>query len=134
MNVKISSFSLVLLLSLSPQLALAEEADPWFGQDKLLHFLASSAITTGTYGVSGLVLDGRIPRALVAAGTSLTIGAGKELIYDRSGRGDPSWRDFTWDVLGTVAGLGVALLIDWTGEGRHTPQAGFQPWSAQISW
>ena len=41
----------------------------------------------------------------------LTLGAGKEL-WDMTGRGDPSWRDFTWDVLGTAVGVALAVGVD----------------------
>lgn len=124
----------LLILLLLPRAARADGADPWFGQDKFLHFGASSAITTMTYGLGGLALESRTSRAILAAGTSLAIGGGKELIYDRSGRGDPSWRDFTWDVLGTAFGLGVSLLIDWTSERRAATPAAARPWSAQITF
>jgi putative lipoprotein len=45
---------------------------------------------------------------------TLGLGAGiaKELV-DLGGAGDPSWRDLTWDVLGTVTGVLVASAIDW---------------------
>jgi putative lipoprotein len=120
----------------APGRAHADEADPWFGQDKLLHFLASSTLTTTAYGGASLLLDSRTSRALVAAGTSLAIGGGKELIYDRSGRGDPSWRDFTWDVIGTAFGLGVALVINWASEGKGSTSAAARPLATQgqIAW
>jgi putative lipoprotein len=85
--------------------------DPWLGPDKALHFGLSTALASGSYAASALVLDPPWQRALVAAGFTLSLGAGKEL-YDATGHGDPSWRDFTWDVLGCAVGLGVALLID----------------------
>ncbi len=48
---------------------------------------------------------------LAAGGLSLTVGAGKELA-DLAGLGDPSWRDFAADVLGTILGVGLAWAID----------------------
>ena len=45
------------------------------------------------------------------AGLALGAGIGKETV-DRYTGGDPSWRDLTWDVLGTATGLVVAWLID----------------------
>ena len=92
--------------------------------DKALHFGVSAGLAGGGYAVSALLL-GRPWQRAVAGGTfSLTLGAAKEL-YDLSGHGDPSWRDFTWDVIGTAVGLGVALLVDAAVSGGHsaTPRA-----------
>jgi putative lipoprotein len=100
-----------LALSLSPRLASASESDPWFGPDKALHFQVSMALAAGGYAAASPWLDSRGERALVGGAFSLTLGAGKEL-WDLAGHGDPSWRDFTWDVIGTVAGLAVAVGID----------------------
>jgi putative lipoprotein len=91
--------------------AAASDADPWFGPDKALHFGVSVGLAAGGYGVSALVLERPWQRALAGGSFSLALGAGKEL-YDLSGHGDPSWRDFTWDVAGTAVGLGIALLVD----------------------
>ena len=41
------------------------------------------------------------------------MGVAKEL-WDLSGHGDASWRDLTWDAVGTVTGLALAAAIDWT--------------------
>ena len=97
--------------ALATREAKAADPDPWWGQDKALHFGFSAGLAAGGYGVSALVLNERWQRAVAGAGFSLTLGAGKEL-YDLSGHGDPSWRDFTWDVVGTAVGVGVALLVD----------------------
>ena len=91
--------------------AAASESDPWFGPDKALHFGISVGLGGGGYAASALVLERPWQRALAGGTFSLALGAGKEL-YDLSGHGDPSWRDFTWDVAGTAVGLGIALLVD----------------------
>lgn len=91
--------------------ARAAEADPWFGHDKALHFSISAALAGGGYGATAALSDARSWRLPVGATIALAAGVGKEL-YDLSGRGDPSWRDLTWDVAGTVTGLAVAWLID----------------------
>jgi len=98
-------------LTLASRTARAADPDPWFGPDKALHFGFSVGLAAGGYGVSTLVLDKPWQRAVAGAGFSLTLGAAKEL-YDLSGHGDPSWRDFTWDVVGTAVGVGIALLVD----------------------
>jgi putative lipoprotein len=91
--------------------ARAADPDPWLGPDKALHFGVSVGLAAGAYGVSSFVLDHPWQRAVAGASFSLTLGAGKEL-YDLSGHGDPSWKDFTWDVVGTAVGVGIALLVD----------------------
>ena len=89
----------------------AAEDDPWLGTDKALHFGVSVALGGAGYAASSAVLDERWQRATAGGAFSLTIGAGKEL-YDLSGAGTASWKDFTWDVAGTAVGVGLAWLID----------------------
>jgi putative lipoprotein len=91
--------------------ARASDDDPWWGRDKALHFGVSAGLGASGYAVSSLVLESRLERTATGAAFSLTLGAGKEL-YDLSGSGDASWKDFTWDVAGTAVGVGVALLVD----------------------
>ena len=100
-----------LALWLSPRAATASEADPWFGPDKALHFGVSAGLAAGGYAAASPWLEKRAERALVGGAFSLTLGASKEL-WDLAGHGDPSWRDFTWDVIGTAAGLALAVGID----------------------
>lgn len=100
-----------LLIALYPRAASAEEADPWWGRDKALHFGVSAGLAGGGYAVSSLVFDERWQRATAGASFALTLGAGKEL-YDLAGHGDASFKDFAWDIAGTALGTGVALLID----------------------
>lgn len=87
------------------------DPDPWFGRDKALHFGVSAALAAGGYAASSPWLDSRAERTLAGSAFSLSLGAGKEL-WDLSGHGDPSWRDFTWDVVGTAVGVALALGID----------------------
>jgi putative lipoprotein len=93
--------------------ARADEPDPWFGRDKALHFAFSAAIAGGGYGATAVVTDDRRWRFLVGAGLAVTAGVGKEVV-DLYGPGDASWRDLTWDLVGTATGLGVAFVLDWT--------------------
>jgi putative lipoprotein len=86
--------------------------DPWFGDDKALHFSVSAAIAAGGYGVSVPFTEARWQRALFGGSLAIAAGAGKEA-YDATGAGSPSYKDFTWDVIGAATGVGLALLIDW---------------------
>ncbi|MEP7122712.1 MAG: hypothetical protein ABJE95_17440 [Byssovorax sp.] len=89
----------------------APALDPWFGPDKALHFTLSSVIAAGGYGMTSLFSDRLATRIAFGAGLGVTVGAAKEL-WDLSGHGDPSWKDFTWDVLGTAVGVGIAITFD----------------------
>ncbi|MBN1609360.1 MAG: hypothetical protein JW940_22205 [Polyangiaceae bacterium] len=91
--------------------ARAADPDPWWGKDKALHFSLSIGLGSGGYAGSALWAPERWQRAVAGAGFSLTLGAGKEL-FDLAGYGEPSWRDFTWDLAGTAVGVGVAYLLD----------------------
>lgn len=100
---------------LGPVIAHAQDPvpapDPWFGRDKALHFGASAALAAGAYAASSLVFEDRNARLISGAGIALTAGVAKE-IDDLGGKGDASWRDLTWDVVGTGAGLLAAWLLD----------------------
>lgn len=91
--------------------ASAADADPWTGTDKTLHFAVSSGIAVGAYTGGALFFDARRDALIFGGAVTLAIGAGKE-IADLAGAGDPSWKDFTWDAIGAVAGLALAWGID----------------------
>jgi putative lipoprotein len=101
----------VVVTLLGPLAAQADDTDRWLGPDKALHFGVSTGLAAGSYAGASLFLDQRWQRATAAAGFTLSLGAAKEL-YDATGHGDPSLRDFTWDMLGCAVGVGVSLLID----------------------
>lgn len=104
-------FAALLALSLAARTARAQDADPWFGADKALHFDASFVIGSGGYAASALLFEARTPRVISGAALSLAAGVGKELV-DLTGLGDPSWRDLTWDLLGAAVGVTLSWLID----------------------
>jgi putative lipoprotein len=86
-------------------------ADEWWGRDKALHFTVSVGLSSASYALVAPLTEHREYRVMAAAGTSLAIGAGKEG-YDALGNGDPSWRDFAWDVAGTAVGVLIAYAVD----------------------
>ena len=90
----------------------APDPDPWFGRDKALHFAASASIAVVAYGGASLATDDRPTRIVVSASVALGAGILKEL-WDLSGHGDASWRDLTWDVVGTTTGVLCAYALDW---------------------
>jgi putative lipoprotein len=104
-------FALALALSLASRPAQAESPDPWFGPDKAAHFAVSAGLAAGGYAALSPWFGSRNERAFGGAAFSLTLGAGKEL-WDLTGRGDPSWRDFTWDVVGTAVGVALSVGVD----------------------
>jgi putative lipoprotein len=91
--------------------ARAADPDPWFGRDKALHFAASSTIAAGGYAVGAAVFDARGHALIFGGALAAVAGIGKEVL-DLTGFGDPSWRDLTWDGIGTVTGLALAWGVD----------------------
>jgi putative lipoprotein len=91
---------------------LSYDPDPWFGQDKWIHFGASIGLSGVGYGVSSLVLEEPWQRAISGAGFSLLIGGLKELA-DATNGSVASGRDMTWNIIGTVVGTGISLGLDY---------------------
>lgn len=113
-------FALAILLAtcLAPARGAAQSNDSWFGKDKALHLAGTTALSGLGYGIGLATTDHRGWGSLVGVSTGLFVGGIKELV-DLGGGGSPSWKDFTWDVVGTVLGVGIALLIDLAARGLH---------------
>jgi len=107
----VASIAILACVIFEPTAARASDPDPWLGRDKMLHFGVSAALAAGGYAAGSLAWDGTGERLAAGAGFSLALGAAKELA-DMAGYGDPSWRDFAWDVVGTGAGLLLAWSVD----------------------
>ena len=90
---------------------LAADPDPWWGKDKALHFGLSAGVAGAGYGLSALGTEDIRVRIAFGAGAGIVVGAAKEL-FDLAGLGHPSWKDFTWDVIGTALGVGISVSID----------------------
>jgi putative lipoprotein len=101
----------LLVALLIPSSAAASDPDPWLGRDKGLHFSATLVLASGGYGATALATDQTRWRVLGGTGLALCAGVGKE-VADYYGPGDASWKDLTWDIIGTATGVGVAWLID----------------------
>lgn len=91
--------------------ARAVDPDPWLGRDKALHFSVSAALAAGGYAAGTALFEERWKALALGGSASIAAGAAKEGL-DAAGFGDPSWRDFTWDVIGAAVGLGLAYAID----------------------
>ena len=91
--------------------ARAQERDPWWGRDKALHFGVSAGLAVGGYATGLALFDCEVPRLVLGGSVALGAGIAKEL-WDLAGGGDASWKDFTWDVIGTAVGLLVSLGLD----------------------
>lgn len=80
--------------------------DPWFGRDKLYHFVGSALIQGAGHAIGRSAgLDYR-EAAWTAAGLTLTVGAAKEF-HDRADGRFFSWRDLSADVVGGATGAVV---------------------------
>ena len=89
----------------------ATNADPWFAHDKYLHGSVSAGLALTGYGAAALTTKDVRWRLGAGATLALSAGVAKEMV-DLAGPGDASWRDFTWDVVGTATGLAIAYLLD----------------------
>jgi putative lipoprotein len=111
--------------------ASAYAQDPWLGADKGKHFGASAVAAGGGYAAAILVVDEPWQRAALGGGFGFGLGIAKEL-YDATGRGDPSWRDLTWDLIGCGVGVGIGLLLDYAL--RAPPPRGPAARSGPAAW
>jgi len=75
-------------------------------KDKQDHLLAGTLIG---FSMSSITINSKPEISLAwSLGTTVVIGGGKELIYDKALRmGTPEWKDFGWTMMGSVAGFGI---------------------------
>ena len=104
----------------------AQDADPWLGTDKGKHFAVSAVLASGGYAASMWVLEEPWQRAALGGGFAFGLGIGKE-IYDATGRGDPSLRDLSWDLIGVALGVGTAVLIDYAFRSSGSEKVAVEP-------
>ena len=108
----VAAIALGVLASAARARAQQADPDPWFGRDKALHFGASASLALIGYAGASLATDSRPTRVVVAASFALGLGVAKDF-WDLCGHVDASWRDLTWDVVGTATGVAIAYAIDW---------------------
>jgi putative lipoprotein len=85
--------------------------DRWWARDKAMHYSVSVMLAADGYTVASAHTESPAWRALWGAAFSLSAGFAKEFHDESIGR-PFSWRDLTWDTLGTATGTTVAWLID----------------------
>src|SRR5690606_6983608 len=91
--------------------ATVHDPDPWLGRDKALHFGVSVGLSAAGYGVgAALFPESEWAPFATGAGLSLSLGIGKEVFDQLQGR-HFSWKDLTWDVLGTATGMALSWAI-----------------------
>lgn len=109
----------------------AESDDPWWGTDKALHFSTAAVLAAGGYAGAAAAGQPRWVRWLAGAGTAVGLGALKEA-WDATGHGDPSWRDFTWDVVGAATGLVTAWAVDQLWAARRSRLTMRTSWARSV--
>jgi uncharacterized protein YfiM (DUF2279 family) len=108
----------LLALTLAAAPALPKDAptrDRWLAPDKAEHVAASFVAGGVVYLMAANDFGVEKPerRAAIAFGFAVGLGAGKELVWDLAfHNGDPSWKDFTADVVGATLSVGLCYLID----------------------
>ena len=99
----------ILGLSLAFNLIFAQAAaggDSWFGIDKLKHFFLSAFATSVSYSALQAAGANRTTAMTGAIGASAALGISRELYNLRTTKAF-SFRDLTWDAIGTAAAVGV---------------------------
>ncbi|MEO7823278.1 MAG: hypothetical protein ABIS15_06710 [Gemmatimonadaceae bacterium] len=96
-------------LSLAFNLVFAQSAaanDSWFGIDKLKHFFLSAFATSVSFSALQAAGATRSTAMTGAMGASAALGVGRELYNLRTTKVF-SFRDLTWDLIGTGAAAAV---------------------------
>jgi putative lipoprotein len=82
-----------------PDSAVQHPADPWFGEDKLKHFILAGMVQGTAFGVATAVGVERRPALLASSAVVALVSLGKEWHDRRQGRAF-SYRDLAWDAAG----------------------------------
>ncbi len=78
--------------------------DPWFSEDKILHFYFSASLAGLVYHLTTDQANQEAgPSRIIAISVTSLVGVGKE-IFDRQQKKVFSWKDLAWDALGIATG------------------------------
>jgi putative lipoprotein len=87
--------------------------DHWFAGDKYKHFIISAFYSAGAAKIAHRHFEiDRKQSIALGFGFTISLGAAKEIIDFRSHKGNPSLKDFIWDIAGALVGsitLGLKL-------------------------
>lgn len=108
MNATRSFGGVALVLAIT---AVPARADAWWGSDKALHLGVSIGLAAGATAVTAAWIEDPLERAVIGAVSSVTIGVAKEF-FDGLGLGEASFRDLTWDLVGSVIGGALAWVVE----------------------
>ena len=86
--------------------------DPWWGDDKLTHFVVCGLAGAAAAGSAQHADRADGPAFLIGIGVSAGLGAGKETYDDRIKGTYFSGKDLVWDLLGGFAGSLVVIGLD----------------------
>jgi putative lipoprotein len=113
--VRLSGFVLItvfILLFAAQSYAGQNDFDRWFAKDKCEHFALSAFYSAGIAKVAHRHFEICKDRSiLIGAAITISLGALKEGVDYKFHKGRASYKDFIWDVAGTIVG---ALAADLT--------------------
>jgi putative lipoprotein len=106
---KILLVAALILLFQSPSFAGRQQRnDSFFAPDKVAHFSVSLFISAGAgFVAKNHFGEPRKEAVIIGFTTSISIGGLKELMDISTPDGDPSWKDFAVDVLGSLVGAAI---------------------------
>lgn len=108
---KISLILLIVLLISVPLTASPNDPDRWLAKDKFEHFGLSAFYSTGIAKVAHRHFEiDRDRSILIGATITISLGALKEGADYKFHKGRASYKDFIWDIAGTIVGALAADL------------------------
>ncbi|MER2563000.1 MAG: hypothetical protein ABTQ32_19900 [Myxococcaceae bacterium] len=99
------------LIALALLVSTAAWADDWWGTDKALHLSVSVGLGAAGYSVGAVITENEFGRVAAGALGAVAIGVLKECA-DGLGLGQPSMKDLTWDLIGSITGALLGWVVD----------------------
>ena len=105
-----ATFAAILILAIAASAAAEDgKSDRWFSKDKYKHFAVSAFYSAGASQIVHRHFEMRKETSIVFGfGFTISLGATKELADHYSEKGTSSYKDFVWDLAGTLVGSIVA--------------------------